>query len=231
MNDCAIWLLSWNHVTIAIVIQISAVCWRRRRLLSLLDEAEIFVRECTDRQRRSRIYLISYHLCLTTLFTIKVAVAMYTGQTTEFAIFILHGISYLVPLTVECLFLLLCSVVKDMCSEINVRLTILVVEKQNVISLTQNLIWLTHSHQNAVNLLKMVSRCFNQDLLIDLAFNMIWFIIYIYVTIVSLCTVGSSTGRNICFVLELIFLASRVCFLSYSVNKIECEVSKMNMCN
>lgn len=226
VNDCAVWLLSWNHITVAILIQISSVSYRRRRLLNCLDEAEALARRCVGQQRHASTKLVRYQLCLISLFVVKTGVALYTRQTNEFVVFILYSISYLIPLSMECMLLLLCSVVENACSEINITLAELAIGNHNVIVLNRRLTSLIDSYQEAANLLNKVSRCFSRDLLVDLAFNMIWFIIYIYVATVALCTAGSSIGRNVCLILELIFLATRVCFLSYSVNRIESEASK-----
>lgn len=96
---------------------------------------------------------------------------------------------------------------------------------QPTVLLSAKLTDMIQGHQTAANLLKKINSCFDKDLAANLIFNMIWLIIYIYVTTVALWKEWGNGQKNADLVIESMFLLVRLTFLSYSVNRIEFEVS------
>lgn len=221
VNDCAVWMLSWNHVTVAILILISSTTYRVQKIKEIIIEADSLAEKCIQKQIKSRKKICYYFFALLILFGIKMLIMLSSQK--NYKIFILHSISYIVPLSMECVFLVICSIVEDTCYAITKTLKNLC-NSSNTTLLTWNIKILMNIHQRAAKLLRINSKCFNKDLFVDLIFNMIWFIIYIYVTILSFYKSDIELKKNISLILELIFLIVRVYFLCHSVNSIEYEV-------
>ncbi len=225
VNDCAVWLVSWNHVTVAVFLVTSSITYRRLKLPDCLNMAQVLSRQYPKNQAKFRVTIRYYFVALTAIFVVKTVIAL--PMEKSYVVFSLYSFCCIVPLTVECTFMILCSVVENVCHEISDSLGKLST-RRNTIFLTWDIKDLIELHLEAANLLRKIINCFEKDLLVDLTFNMIWFIIYIYVTVVSLCTFDTNPRKNVCLLIELLFLAVRVCFLSYSVSRIEYEVSYIN---
>lgn len=120
--------------------------------------------------------------------------------------------------------MVLCSVVEDTCYQLKKDITTMNVNQPTVL-LSAKLREMIQTHQTSANLLRKINVCFDKDLAVDLVFNMIWLIIYIYVTTVALWKEWENGRKNVDLVIESCFLLIRLTFLSYSVNQIEVEVS------
>jgi len=128
----------------------------------------------------------------------------------------------------ECLVIRLCCVVKDTIEKIIEILNCLGVKDYCFVVLALNLKRVMKIHQESCNFLRTVTNCFDKDLLIDLTFNMVWSVVYIYIITVSLWRIQSYEGefwKVWSVLLEVLFLMFRVCYLSYSINCIDLQVS------
>lgn len=124
--------------------------------------------------------------------------------------------------------MVLCSVVEDTCYQLKKNITMMNVSQPTVL-LSTKLTEMIQAHQTAANLLRKINVCFDKDLAVNLVFNMIWLIIYIYVTTVALWKEWGNGRKNADLVIESCFLLVRLTFLSHSVNQIEVEVRTYNV--
>lgn len=224
VNDCVVWLISWNHITVATLIQLSALFHRRKKMSRCLDEAEGLTSLCARKQKESRTKLLHYFICLVLILLIKTISILHTRQAHEIFILVFYSVTLVTPFSMECMVMLLTSVAENVCDEINTALAKLSGKKENEFELARDLKNLMSQHQNTANFLKTISCCYSKDLLVDLAFNMIWFIICIYVTTVALCTNQHKSSKKVSLILDFIFLTTRVCYMSLWVNRIEEKV-------
>lgn len=229
INDCAVWLLSWNHVSIAIIILTSASTYRRTKTIRCFNEGGLFVKKCCECiHRKSMQQVLFYFATATTVFSMKTVTSLLHNKNINPVVFLVYSTSYLVPLAMECLVICLCCVVKDTIEKINEILNSLREKDYCYVVLALNLKRVMKIHQESCNFLRTITTCFDKDLLIDLTFNMVWFVVYIYIITVSLWRIESYRGefwKVWSVILEVLFLTLRVCFLSYSVNCVDLQVS------
>lgn len=231
VNDCVVWLLSWNHVTIAVLILISASTYRRTKTLGCFNDASKLAKKCLNLYTKSVLTVFCYYIISIVVFATKTVITM-RNRDAHVMIFSMYSLSYLIPLSMECMVICLCAIIRDTCRKINEILETLSGGEYNNVVLAWNLKNLMKIHQNASNVLKTITKCFDKDLLIDLTFNMVWFIVYIYLIIVSLWkfkTYSDKFWKVHSVILEVLFLTMRVCYLSYSVNGIEAEVGNISI--
>lgn len=223
-NDCAVWMVSWNHVTVAIVILISSSTYRKIKIIDCLNTAErlIYQQKCFQKQIKSRRKISYFYFSLILLLSLKTVISISFQKS--YTVYVLYSISYIAPLSMESLFMILCSVVQDSCYQLKKNIKLMNVS-QPTVSLSTKLTEMIQTHQTAANLLRKINVCFDKDLAINLVFNMIWLIIYIYVTTVALWKDWENGHKNADLVIESLFLLVRLTFLSYSVNQIEVEAS------
>lgn len=190
------------------------------------DKAASFTKKCHYAHKKSVLRIIYYYIVVLIIFLTKTITSL-QHRNVDTGLFLLYSITYIVPLVMEGLVIYLCTVVGDTCRKINEILDALIEREYNDVLLTWNLKKLMKIHQDACSFFRAISACFDKDLLVDLAFNMVWFVIYIYIITVSLWKMKDYTHefwKVSSVVLEVLFLTFRVCFLSYSVNSIDTEV-------
>lgn len=222
IDVCVSWLLGWNHLTLALFILLSSSTYRRFKTYNCFQCAEELIEKCATKQKISRLRFRYYYVSLIFVFIIKSTIHFFNQKYT--IEFILYSLSIIVPFSMEFVFLILCSIVKDTCEEI--RHSIQKLSTSNSILLAWKLQHIQSDHLKAVSLLRMVSSCFEVDLLVDLVFNLVWFIITVYQSFIQIFYKEKSNlpdnGYSLCA--EMLFLGARVFYLSFSVSQIAKEV-------
>lgn len=90
-------------------------------------------------------------------------------------------------------------------------------------------------HWKSFELAHITTQTFGVDLLFDLSFSMIWFVIYVYITIASLANlqlggmtsdeVLSEVARNLGLLLELCFVTLRIFYTCHRAQQMSSPVS------
>uniref|UniRef100_A0A8D8X3H9 Uncharacterized protein n=1 Tax=Cacopsylla melanoneura TaxID=428564 RepID=A0A8D8X3H9_9HEMI len=91
-------------------------------------------------------------------------------------------------------------------------------------------------HWKSFELAHATTKTFGVDLLFDLAFSMIWFVIYVYITIASVANVHqtsvtsqdvrSELARNVGLLLELVFVTLRIFYICHRAQQMSSPAQK-----
>lgn len=177
--------------------------------------------------------------------------ASWPDRFTATDVLLLYAPAAIAPIAVECTIVCVCSVAESTCWHVVDRLDELAApnghgcgwapraEHRRTAQVYQRLETAWHDYREVCRLVDSLSECYGLDLAVNLTASMLFFIMYAYLTIMSVyaaCTgVADATDNdlywNVSLVCQLLCVSFRIVFISYRAEKLKQVVMSMKRLN
>ncbi|KAI5740630.1 hypothetical protein M8J76_005677 [Diaphorina citri] len=239
MSDCAAWILTASHSILSIILLVTSMS-RTKACIDCFNKARELLAWNPNDDSDFHWTALNFIFFLAILLArcLCAVLARSNASIHTRGAFYLYILCLIYPIAVECVVCSLCYVIQVALEKINQRLTFihqLQFKESKVISL--HIEEFMDLHWKSFELAFHTTKTFGVDLLFDLAFSMIWFVIYVYITIASLANLNTTEVssseemtreifRNAGLFLELMFVTLRIFYICHRAQQMSTPAQK-----
>jgi len=259
------WIVSTASAAQAMVSVATAAVYRRSSTAHLLNYAYYVLSRNTNQgvigrwlPRRNHAFTVAGAFATVAMVVVLVrSMAVVVARPNRFSILdvlLLCLPAATVPIIVECSIICVCSSAEDTCRDVVYRLQNIAIDAARPPASTrrcghQPLHWQLEAawrdHWRSYQLIDGLSTCYGLDLAVNLTASMLFFVVYAYVTLISVYTsyfandLNGTTASdnyngimfwNIALACQLSCVSFRIVFISYRAEKIKQVVSIEYQC-
>lgn len=243
------WIVTAVGTVQAMASVVAATVHRQSRTIGLLNRAyRVLIRRRSVHGHRSHLCVAGAYSITALLIVLTRSVALVASRPDRFSaadVLLVCLPTAVLPIVVECTIVSMCSAAENVFRDVVERLNRLATanagsgtsrfHRLRLVHWRLEIVW--REYWRGCRLVDDLSRCYGLDLAINLIVNMLLFIGYSYITLMSVWASTTTDGQraetivywNVALVCQLVCVSFRIVFISYRAERTTQVVSRCRM--